>query len=312
MVHGDQEIRDIIIPEFYGNVKRLIKHPEASWIVDDIYRTVATRQQKAVLLREWYGPEFVVFQKGEDKDATAELSDILKTNPEKRGPIMKHLHDLTNQLVQKKTTGFTMLHDAMLQYFLNLKPGSAEFNESIQMLLDDEEGDCLKNLAFTKSGSRLVCLTVAHASAKDRKLVLRHYKGTIKLLAADQFGHLVLLTAFDVIDDTVMTSKSIIPELLLKDNENQNDRIQDLLTLVTDLTSRIPVLYLFNPGASQPKWLLQPYSHAAPLLSEIHSIRSITSKKHPETRRIELLKPLSQPLLDLIASHAADLAQSTP
>ena len=221
MVHGDSEIRDMIIPEFYGNVKRLIRHPEASWIVDDIYRTLATKEQKATMLREWYGPEFVVFEKGANETSIADLSVILENNPEKRGPIMRHLHDLTNQLVQKKTTGFTMLHDAMLQYFLNLKPGSSEFNESIQMLLDDEEGDCLKNLAFTKSGSRLVCLTLAHATAKDRKLILRHYKGNMKLLAGDQYGHLVILTAFDVIDHTVMTSKSLLPELLSKDLDEE-------------------------------------------------------------------------------------------
>ena len=58
---GD-EVRDLIVQEFYGHVKRLIKHPEAGWIVDDIYRGAATAHQKAILLREWYGPEFVVFK----------------------------------------------------------------------------------------------------------------------------------------------------------------------------------------------------------------------------------------------------------
>ena len=41
LVVGDDEIRDMIIPEFYGHVKRLIRHPEAAWIMDDIYRTIA-------------------------------------------------------------------------------------------------------------------------------------------------------------------------------------------------------------------------------------------------------------------------------
>ena len=46
---GDNETRDMIIPEFYGHVRRLMSHPEASWILDDIYRTVATlpRSRKA-------------------------------------------------------------------------------------------------------------------------------------------------------------------------------------------------------------------------------------------------------------------------
>ncbi|KAG4220154.1 hypothetical protein PC116_g31367, partial [Phytophthora cactorum] len=52
LVKGDDEIRDMIVPEFYGKVRKLINHPEASWILDDIYRGIATKEQKAILLRE--------------------------------------------------------------------------------------------------------------------------------------------------------------------------------------------------------------------------------------------------------------------
>ncbi|KAF5014944.1 hypothetical protein F66182_13898, partial [Fusarium sp. NRRL 66182] len=149
LVHGDADIRDMIVPEFYGHVKRLIRHPEASWIMDDIYRTVATKQQKAIMLREWYGPEFAIFRDKDGAQVTAELSTILAESPEKRPPIMRNLYELINQLVQKKTTGFTMLHDAMLQYFLNTKPGSSEANEFIELIKGDEEGDLAKNMAFT-------------------------------------------------------------------------------------------------------------------------------------------------------------------
>ncbi|KAL8864415.1 MAG: hypothetical protein Q9198_009875, partial [Flavoplaca austrocitrina] len=104
LVHGDKEIRDIIVPEFYGHVRRLIKHPEASWILDDIYRGAATSQQKDYLLREWYGAEFAIFKSEGKGVATSELKSILAQNPEKRKPVMHALHDLINQLIQKKTT----------------------------------------------------------------------------------------------------------------------------------------------------------------------------------------------------------------
>ena len=51
LVHGDNETRDIVVPEFYGKVRRMIKHPEASWILDDVYRGAATPKQKARLLK---------------------------------------------------------------------------------------------------------------------------------------------------------------------------------------------------------------------------------------------------------------------
>lgn len=314
MVVGDDGSRDAVVEEFYGHVKRLIRHPEASWIVDDIYRTIATKQQKAILLREWYGPEFVVFGKSaahksssaNDGPVTAELSEILAQHPEKRAPIMSHLREMTNQLVQKKTTGFTILHDALLQYFVNCKPGSPEITEFLSMLHDDEEGDLHKNLAFTKSGSRLLCLCLAYGSSKDRRGIMKFFKTHIKLLAGDQYGHSVLLTAYDVIDDTVMTSKTIFPELLSKDLEPEA-REQELLAQVEHLTARIPLLYLMS--LDPPKWLLT--DETATLISEIRTIRKETSKKEPEKRRLELLEQVAQPLLDLIANHTQFLAQST-
>jgi pumilio homology domain family member 6 len=305
-VVGDDEIRDIIIPEFYGHVKRLIRHPEAAWIMDDIYRTIATVDQKSRLLREWYGHEFVIFQSSAASKPTADLRQILLDNPEKRGPIMQHLKEMTNQLVQKKTTGFTMLHDALLQYFVNCAPGGPEATELIEVLKDDEAGDCLKNLAFTQSGARLVCLALAYSGSKDRRTIMKVFKGVMKMLAFDSHGHTVLLTAFDVIDDTVMTAKAIFPELLYKDLDEQQ-RQKELVRQVEHLTARISFLYLLSPGL--PKRLLPDQDIS--ILKEIQAIGKTTSKKDPDTRRRELVKAVSQPLIDLVSQQTEALVSSS-
>ncbi|KAJ5494332.1 hypothetical protein N7463_010419 [Penicillium fimorum] len=304
IVHGDDETRDLIIPEFYGHVRRLIRHPEGSWILDDIYRTVATKAQKARLLREWYGPEFVIFQ--DEKDTTSDLTKIIEAHPEKRGPIMNYLRELINQLVQKKSTGFTMLHDAMLQYFLNTKPGSNEANEFIELLKGDEEGDLVKNLAFTKSGSRLMCLTFAYSNAKDRKLLLRFYRDTVKAMAGDVYGHQVILAAYEVIDDTKLSSKSFFPELL-NQNEPEETRHEELCYQVNDLTARIAVLYPF--AGERVKWLLPEADQT--VLEEVREVRKETSKKDPAIRRLELVKVASPTLLEFIAARASTLLETT-
>lgn len=298
IVHGDDETKNLIIPEFYGNVKRLIRHPEASWILDDIYRTVASKEQRTRLLREWYGPEFVLFQ-DEDKEKSAELPKILEAYPERRSPIMNYLRELINQLIQKKSTGFTMLHDAMLQYFLATKPGSTEANELIELIKGDEEGDLAKNLAFTKSGSRLMCLAFAYANAKDRKLLLRFYRDTVKPMAGDLNGHMVLLAAYEVIDDTKLSAKSIFPELL-NQNDGADARNDELVYQVTDLTARIPILFPF--AGDRAKWLLPEVDQQ--VLKEVRDIRQETSKKDANVRRLELVKAASQTLLEFIAARA--------
>ncbi|KAI9819829.1 MAG: pumilio domain member 6 [Pycnora praestabilis] len=305
LVHGDAEIRDMIIPEFYGHVRRLIKHAEASWILDDIYRGVATPQQRATILREWYGAEFALFQRDQKSGITATLSDILEQSPEKRSPIMRSLHELINHLVQKNMSGFTLLHDAILQYFLNTRPGSEEASELIELLKGDEEGDLLKNLAFTRSGAEVVCLSLAYGSAKDRKHILKTYKDTIGTLASDVQGHMILLTAFDTIDDTVLTAKSIFPEMLGKDAAPETQQ-ENILTLAGDPNARVVLLYLF---AGKAKWLMP--TEDITLIEKVHGIRTTTSKKDPEARRSELVKGISRSALATIAAQAGALIQTS-
>ncbi|KAL2067175.1 hypothetical protein VTL71DRAFT_1599 [Oculimacula yallundae] len=306
LVQNDDEIRDLIVPEFFGHVRRLIKHPEASWILDDVYRGVATRHQKATILREWYGAEFALFQKDKSENITGELADILAVDAGKRAPIMRSLQELINQLIQKKMTGFTLLHDAMLQYFLNAKQGTEEITEYLEIIKGDEEGDLLKNLAFTRSGSRVVSLALAYGTAKDRKQILKTYKDTLQMMAADANAHIVILTAYEVIDDTVLTSKSIFPELLSKDNDKQAENI---VFSANDLNARTTLLYLFM-GRSKA---LFPASHSMDLeiLAEIDKVRVTTSKKDPEIRRSELAKAVSPTLIKAIATAASDLVSTS-
>ncbi|MCJ1400182.1 pumilio domain member 6 [Xylographa trunciseda] len=307
LVHGDDEIKDLVLPEFYGHVRRMIKHSEAAWILDDIYRGAATPKQKAILLREWYGAEFAIFRPETDHKPQSELRILLAEHPEKRAPIMRSLFELINQLVQKKTIAFSMLHDAMLQYYLNVVPGSEEATEFVELLKGDEEGDLVKNLAFTKSGSRLVSLALAYSNAKDRKLLLKTYKNTIETLAFDAHGHQVLLAAYDVIDDTVLTAKSIFGEFPTKETkQGEGGQHADLFNYVTNLNARIPILYLF---VNKPSSILP--AEDIGLLKEIHNIRSTTSKKDPDIRRKELAKALSPTLLSYIANNAEVLVQNS-
>jgi pumilio family protein 6 len=305
---SDPEIRDLVIQEFYGHVKRLINHPEAAWIMDDIYRAVATPEQKARLLREWYGAEFSIKGLEAKMTESGELSVILKNSPERKKPIMDYLENQINSLIQKKLTGFTMLHDAMLQYFLVCEPGTEQANDFLDHLKPDptiKEGeeadnvDLLKNLAFTKSGSRLMSLCFAYGTAKDRKLFLRPYKDNIELMAYDVNAHHVLLAALAVTDDTKLSSKSIYGELL-----PSNDTLAEkVLNLVNDARARTVLLY---PFVSDAKWLLDDNTRER--LTELYTIRQTTSKKDPNTRMQEVTKNIEPQLLSAITASASDFA----
>ena len=306
LVHGDDEIRDLVIPEFYGSVRRMIRHPEAAWILDDVYRGAATAKQKAVLLREWYGAEYALFQQEASQEPNADLSRLLEMRPEKRGPTMRYLFEMINQPTQKKTTGFTMLHDAMLQYYLNIRSDTEASTEFLEIVKGDEEGDLLKNLAFTKSGSRLVSLLFAYSGAKDRKILLRAFRGVMEAMAGDACAHQVLLVALDVIDDTKLAAKSIYSELVPEPKEGNQSASNNILEYVFHQYARVPILY---PFAHKLASILP--TDTKRLLDEIHKIRSDTSKKEPEIRRKELAKSIAPQLLSIITDRAADLLKST-
>ncbi|KAL9053467.1 MAG: hypothetical protein Q9162_004770 [Coniocarpon cinnabarinum] len=307
LVQGDAETRFMVVQEFYGHVKRLINHPEASWILDDTYRQVATADQKSKLLREWYGAEFSVLRtaEGSKSKVNSDLVEILKQSPEKRQPILKHLHDMIKQLVSKRMTAFTMLHDAMLQYSLAISTGadgsldakSETVRDWIQQLVPDEEEDydLLKNLAFTTSGCRVLTRALTMATAKDRRNMLKVYKDHIETVACDTNAIHVLLAMYEVVDDTRLVSKLVFPELLSQKLENKSDQRASIAAIAKHPIARAALLWpLVSEDGSAPKWLVKPGSTTELVMKEINEIKAAaeTSKKQNETRKQELVQAL--------------------
>lgn len=109
--------------------------------------------------------------------------------------------------------------------------------------------------------------------------------------------------AYEVIDDTVLCSKTIFPGLLGQEVDSQQEHI---LSAVANLTARIPYLYL---PAGRAKWLLP--ADDITLLESIDEIRSLTSKKDPIVKRQELLKAISPALLRTVEMQASNLCQTS-
>ncbi|KAF2859846.1 ARM repeat-containing protein, partial [Piedraia hortae CBS 480.64] len=329
VVEGNRGIKDTIIPQFYGHVKRLINHAEAGWILDDIYRQVATKDQKTRLLQEWFGAEFAMAD-----SPIGDLSSVLNQSPEKRKPVLSHLHKTISTLVGKQMTGFTMLHDAMWQYYTTLDPASDSHAEFLELLRSDIEtaaegdsstgGDLLRNLAFTHSGSRLVCHALAHGTAKSRKAILKCYKDAVSIMAYDSNASLVLLTALDVVDDTKLSAKTILADVLAVDGKEADgkevdskkveERLNRREAALTNLSARCVALWPLlaessSGGSALPEtanFLLPPTERE--FISSLRAIRSTSSKKDPQTRASELRAYASPLLLELAEKRAAALS----
>jgi len=88
---------------------------------------------------------------------------------------------------------------------------------------------------------------------------------------------------------------------------DKEQREEDLLGQINHLTARIPLVYLFD--SELPGWLIPEDDKK--ILKEIWEIRTTTSKKEPETRRQELVKAISGPLLDFIPGRVENLVASS-
>ncbi|KAF3929199.1 hypothetical protein AA313_de0203198 [Arthrobotrys entomopaga] len=286
MHYGNSSTREMIISEFYGHVRRMAKHREACYVIDDAYREYSNPQQKAAIIREFYGVEYALFKDG-SKDSS--LRTLLDENPEKRPLIMKSLWELINQMVEKNMTFLTILHKAMLEYILNVKAETSEAAELIEQVKEN-----LGTIAFSKDGAQVIMRCFAWGTAKDRKVMLKNLKPSIQDLYADEHGCMVLVAIFDVVDDTVLVSKTVFPEIQGKLDDGSAG---------THAVARIPLLY---PLAGRETRLMHPQK--IEMLEGIDKIREKTSKKDPKVRQQELRKALSPALLKTVVDHAAELA----
>ena len=85
----------------------------------------------------------------------------MEKSPEKRNVIMKSLFDQIKGVIKKGATIFTILHKAMLEYILNIRPGTTEATEFIEIVKEHAA-----DIAFTKDGSQVVIRCMALGTAK--------------------------------------------------------------------------------------------------------------------------------------------------
>ena len=181
-----------------------------------------------------------------------------------------------------------ILHRAILDY-LTIADKSV-FKDMIELLKDH-----LVHMLHTREGARVAQLCLLHGTPKDRKNIVKTFKTFILAIAKEQYGHAVLITCFECIDDTVLTSKIIIAELLA-------ERVGGLMR---DVYGSRVILYLLKGRDKkyQPVYLVQE-------LEAMDQVRAETTKKTFEARFSQNLEAVLPILVPLVAQHSPELIRS--
>jgi pumilio family protein 6 len=271
-------------------VKRLIRHKEASLVLDEVYSQYANSAQRMSLMEEFYGPEFAVFK---SNDGPSTLEGLIEKHPMKKQSILKYLRSAIDSVLEKATfnVGKTpILHRAILDY-LNVADESVS-KDMIEMLKDH-----LVHMLHTREGALVTQYCILHATPKDRKQIIKSFKGFIHSIAKEQYGHAVLITCFECVDDTVLVGKAIIGELFKP--ATSEGTVGELLS--NQYGSRVILFLLCGRNKRyQPIYLIEE-------LEKTDAVRAKTTKKESDIRHKQLLEVTSPFLLESVAEHANEL-----
>ena len=286
-------VRKSIVAEFRGQVGKLIRHADASSVLEEIYSEYANGRDRNALLLEFYGPEFVLFQKRGENEPIPSLSEILSQSPvEKKEKVLKCLREALDGLINKGSLQHTLIHRLMLEYVQN------EETAKLQDWISTFENQ-LVEILHTFEGARVVSRCLAVATAKQRKNIIKSFKTFTTKIAKEEYGHQVLLVAFAVVDDTVLMRSVIISEIVKKLPEYLEDKNSSRL-----------IYYLLATASDSVNSVLS--SQAVQLIKDSIAAATAagTSKKDANLRSSELRADLIEPLSDLIIS-SSELEDST-
>ncbi|NWH73713.1 PUM3 protein, partial [Piaya cayana] len=189
-----------IIRSFKGHVKKMLRHAEASAVVEYAYNDKAILEQRNMLTEELYGNAFQVYK----TPVAPTLDKVLEAHPEKREAILDEMRQILTPMAQKESViKHSLVHKVFLDFFTFALPKQrSEMIEAIR--------ESVIYLAHTHDGARVAMHCLWHGTPKDRKVIVKTMKTYIEKMATGEFSHLVLLAAFDCIDDTKLVKQLII------------------------------------------------------------------------------------------------------
>ncbi|KAM5300512.1 pumilio homolog 3 [Ctenodactylus gundi] len=279
LMYGSKPQIAEVIRSFKGQVKKMLRHAEASAVVEYAYNDRAVLEQRNMLTEELYGNTFQLYKSADHPT----LDKVVEVHPEKLELIMDEMKQILIPMAQKEAViKHSLVHKVFLDFFTYAP-------QKLRSELIEAIREAVIYLAHTHDGARVAMHCLWHGTPKDRKVIVKTMKTYVEKVANGQYSHLVLLAAFDCIDDTKLVKQIIISEI-----------ISSLPNIVKDKYGRKVLLYLLSP---------RDPSHTVREILEVlqKGDGNAHSKKDPEIRRRELLESISPAVLNYLQKHAQEV-----
>lgn len=270
------EQRDAIMGEFTGHIVKTMRHKEAAAVVETIFADYANAARKQRIVQEFYGAEWALFQK--------EATPLRAVVADKQPAAVEAVEAALGWLLTKGNLALTLVHRLVVE-FLDAAP-AARVQEWI-----GSTAEFLPEIVHTSDGARAAAKCLALAGAKDRKAIVKSLKPFVEKTCRDDRGFQVVIAAFALVDDTVLTGKALLGEML-----------PVLEALLRDKHARRVVAYLVC-GAN-PRLLP---SQTVQLLKELEA--QSTSRKEGAVRLRELRSQVLPDVAELLVRTGASLVK---
>uniref|UniRef100_A0A8C9WFC4 Pumilio homolog 3 n=1 Tax=Scleropages formosus TaxID=113540 RepID=A0A8C9WFC4_SCLFO len=265
LMYGNKQQVGEVMRAFKGHVRQLLRHAEASSVVEYAYNDKAVLAQRLMLSEELYGNTFQVCK----STVCPTLDKVLESNPDRLDSIMDEMKQILMPMAQKEAViKHSLVHKVFLDFFL-FAPAKhrSEMIESIR--------EAVVYVAHTHDGARVAMHCLWHGTPK------------VRCLTPGEFSYLVLLAAFDCIDDTKLVKQVIISEI-----------IASLPDILGNKYGKKVLLYLLSP---------RDPAHFLPEIIQVlekGDDQNAHDAKDMAVRRRELLEAVSPPLLKHLCDHA--------
>ena len=200
------------------------------------------------------------------------LKQFLQKKPQLAEQVLLKVENMVQKLVEKGMSRHSIVQAIIADYVQ-----SQTDLEKIKWLAESMK-EKLPSLLASKQGLLVACSLFNVLDAKDRKTIVKSIQEPLKEMIVNKVASLFIVHILNNLDDTVISKKKILHDVLLTVDDNVNDRCFQAIFL----------------GISTPK--SKRYFTAEDIEAfeawQDHS----TSKKDPEVRRLELLQIFVKPM----------------
>ncbi|CEP02556.1 hypothetical protein PBRA_009140 [Plasmodiophora brassicae] len=181
-----------------GHARELAFHRIGFRVLDMLWRAGTNQTQRDALACEFFGKRFLALNTD-----TMKFADAIKQ--EGGEEVAASVRRAVEKCVEKEVVHLSTMHALLWQYMSHCEAG----RESLCDLFKDR---CLE-LMGTHDGVIAVCHLIEYSSSKLRKAIVKSWKGKVMEMCLDGDGYLAVMKALLILDDTVLSQKSILGEL---------------------------------------------------------------------------------------------------